>query len=216
MAADWKALWNGLRVDFLRLQDEMQVLERVLTDREASSWDRAGALADVSASLCRFLTKCRDHRVFDDIADDARAVSPARDELMSNLATVLRQEEAVLREAGFNEATAAALLEGLEAVMAGKWQLEPLAKLVWMRKVEAAIDGICHFPKSEILVLARDFGNWVADVSKKYKVARGVMIAGANAVFVANIPEPFSATKFSKLIAFVFIGASVAASGERS
>jgi hypothetical protein len=216
MSTDWKRLWNAVQIDFRRLQDEMQAMEEVLTSPAASSWDRAGALTGVSASLCRFLALCRDQGVFEDIADDALAISADKDALLGNIATVLRQEETVLKEGGFEAHKAAALMQDVESIMAGQWHVEPLAKVAWMRHVEAAIGDICHFPKSEILVLAKDFGNWVADVYKTYNIATGVIIAGANAVFAAQIPEPFTATKFSKLIAFLFIGASVAGSGEHS
>jgi len=79
----------------------------------------------------------------------------------------------VLKEGGFDAHKAAALMQDVESIMAGQWHVEPLAKVAWMRRVEAAIGDICHFPKSEILVLARDFGNWVADVYKKYNIATG-------------------------------------------
>lgn len=209
MTVNWTGLWNALQLDYLRLQDEMSALDTVLTRRDASSWERAGALKDAASSLCRFLGSCRELGLFEDIALAADDISWQKDELLRTLATVLRQEEAVLTEAGFGQQSAGAMMRDLESFMADKWQAEPLAKAVWLKHVDGAIGEACNFPKSEILVLAEDFGKWVSSASKKFKVASGIMIAGANAVYAAHIPEPFTATQFSKLIGFLFIGASI-------
>lgn len=209
MTANWTELWDALRLDYVRLQDEMLALEAVLTRRDASSWERAGVLKDAASSLCRFLGSCRKRGLFEDIALAADDISSQKDELLRTVATVLRQEETVLTEAGFGQQSASAMLRDLESFMAGNWHAEPLAKAVWLKHVDSAIDEACHFPKSEILVLAKDFGKWVTSASKKFNVASGIMIAGANVVYASHIPEPFTATKFSKLIGFLFIGASI-------
>ena len=212
MSANWTELWNALRIDYLRLQDEMAAHDAVLSRREASSWDRAGALKEAAAGLCRFLGSCRKRGLFEDIASAADDAAKQKDELLQMLETVLRQEEQVLAMAGFDALSAGAMTRDVEAFMAGKWRAEPLAKAVWLQHVDDAIDEVCRFPKSEVLVLARDFGDWVGSITKKFNLASGIVIAGANAVYATNIPEPLTATKFSKLIGFLLIGASIGGS----
>jgi len=204
---DWERNWNSLRIQFMRLQDEMTATDKVLTRRDAGSWDRAGALRSAADALCKFLSRCRDEGVFQEIAEDVSA-NVFKERLLAELETVLRQEEEVLQLAKFDPESAQLLMQDVKRIMEGKWRVEPMSAAALVGRAEAAISAACSFPGSDVLVLAKNFGDWVLEIDRKYHIAIAVVLAGANVVVATHMPEPFFATKVSKLIAGLLIGTS--------
>ena len=206
MPVVWQEVWQSLRTDFGVVEREMEALDRVLADREASGWARATALVSAAAALCAFLQRCEREGVFDDIAEAADDGDAFRTLVAADLARVLAEEAAILELAGLNGERAADIVRAAAESMDGTTDRSPLLRHVWRARVDAAVASICDFPSSALVLRATNFADWVRRVDKRYRIAKGVLLAGANAIVATQMPEPIGAVKLSKLIAYLAIG----------
>jgi len=64
--ADWVATWNWMQIEFQHVEDARIEFDEVFVSTSKSSrLEKANASVEYAKALCRFLSKARDHGVFD-------------------------------------------------------------------------------------------------------------------------------------------------------
>jgi hypothetical protein len=205
---DWEKNWNILSHRYLQLEDTMKEVDLVLRDREASSIKRAEALIRGANHLCEVLGEYERLGVFKDIFEHASQAAPQHRQLvLDDLEKVLRLEEQVLLKANFDPKHIQEILNELREARSTQATPTPLDPSVWQSRLTEARSRICSFPKSEVLILAEDFGRFVGRVFAGRRIIQAAIVGAMNIAFASQFPEPALTKSVSTFLASLVIGA---------
>ncbi len=205
-----EAHWNWLRHRFNQLSDLARDADQCLKDPECSRSVQVEKLIEWGKEICRLLKDCKERDLFNAIADnDYATLDPKNKRLLTDLYEhlhgIMLQEQAVLVVAEIKDDAARELCSEIESRLR-RSHLQPISfEAAWHQRVDNAIKSACDVPSTKALFYLDNFGRWYRSLKKRYGMIGLVAIAGANAVVVVKVPEPFTATKFSKLIAYLLL-----------
>jgi hypothetical protein len=197
---DWIATWNWMRVELQRVEDERDRFDHAFAAASKSSLlDKATASVEYARALCRFLSRTREHGVFDAILESVGHQDPVRAQLLQRLGEFLREEEILLERARLKPEVLGDIMKDMRAVTRPPYPSVP--KDLWDKHLQQAIDTACHFPKSGVLLAARNMADYVMETRKKHKWVYVAVVGTVDGLSAAVDPTVIGTAKVSAYVA---------------
>jgi hypothetical protein len=203
--ADWVATWNWMQIEFQHVEDaRIEFDEAFGSTSKSSRLEKANASVEYAKALCRFLSKARDHGVFDSILESQGTSNQLRDELASRVAEFLREEEILMERAKLKPESIAAILKDMRNVTQPPYYR--VTKDLWDRHLKEAIGVACNFAKAGMVLAARNMFDYVQQVRKEHKWVYVAVVATVDGISAAVDPTFVGTAKVSGWVAALMGG----------
>ena len=182
------------QIEFQHVEDARITFDEAFVSTSKSSrLEKANASVEYAKAMCRFLSKARDHGVFDAILESQGTSNQLRDELASRVAEFLHEEE--LAGAGqLKPESIAGILKDMRSVTQPPYNR--VTKDLWDKHLKEAIGVACNFAKVGMVLVARNMFDYVQQVRKKHKWVYVAVVATVDGLWQRWTPHSSEQRRF--------------------